>query len=87
MELDDDDDGPPFKLVRLKLHGIWDAMVVADPVDADASVDDEDDMALDPMQALFAAVGHVEAGERDPDDGPRADGSALVLDDVAVHEK
>lgn len=89
VELDDeeDDDGPPFKLVRLKLHGIWDATVIADPVDAGALVDDEDGVALDPMQALITAVGHVEAGERDPDDGPRADGSALVLDDAVVHEK
>ena len=80
VELDEEDDEPPFSLVRLKLHGAWHATTIADPIDTDALAEDE--VTLEPMQALFAAVDYMEAGERDASDAPRADGASLVLDDA-----
>ena len=36
------------------------------------------------METLFAAVDYVNAGERDADNGPRAGGSSLMLDDAVM---
>ena len=86
VELDDDDDEPPFNLVRLKLQGVWHATAIADSIDPDALVEEEEE-PIDPAQALFAAIDYVEAGERDADDDPRAAEAALMLDDPVVMTK